>query len=335
MDGEARIAQLTDRAGHSITFEYDAETGTPTRLVHSGGYEVKLTVEDERVTALLLGHTDGPDSTVKRYGYTEGDLTEVTNSSGLPLRFEYDDERSDRPTGQPHPYRARRTQQDRCRTRTRWAGRLPSATTRRAAWRQSRARTPPRPPSSATSRAGRPSPATRSASPRRPTYVHNPHAVTDVLGLAPKCGPSLKDRLKGLFGKGGGNDAPAPEPPREPLALPPGRPDIGELATLHGPFHRKGSPTQTPDVAQQVVDSSELWGRVPRNAQVEAAQAHVGPIPPDAGAGSFEFYTSSQPTGISYRSGYATWDLGGEGVGHVFHNGEDFARIPVFVREVR
>ncbi|MBQ1159902.1 RHS domain-containing protein [Streptomyces sp. A73] len=166
-------------------------------------------------------------------------------------------------------------------------------------------------------------------------YVHNPQAFVDVLGLAPGCGPSLKDRIKGLFGRGARDEAPAPEPPREPLALPPGRPDIGEPATLYGPFHRKGSPTQTPEVVQQVLDSGELWGRLPRTGTVEAAQAHVGPLPADAVPGSFEFYTSVQPTGLSHMTGYSSWELGGPGVGHTFHNGEDFARIPVFVTEVR
>ncbi|OEV11930.1 hypothetical protein AN219_29480, partial [Streptomyces nanshensis] len=32
------------------------------------------------------------DTTVLRYAYTDGNLTDVTGSSGLPLRFEYDDE---------------------------------------------------------------------------------------------------------------------------------------------------------------------------------------------------------------------------------------------------
>ncbi|MET9861766.1 putative T7SS-secreted protein [Streptomyces smyrnaeus] len=91
-DGTARIEQLTDRNGNSITFEYDPETGAPSRLVHSGGYVVKLTVEDDRVTALALVRNDGTEERVLRYGYTDGNLTEVINSSGLPLRFEYDDE---------------------------------------------------------------------------------------------------------------------------------------------------------------------------------------------------------------------------------------------------
>ncbi|MDJ1137627.1 putative T7SS-secreted protein [Streptomyces iconiensis] len=91
-DGTARIEQLSDRAGRRITFEYDLETGAPTRLVHSGGYEVRLTVENDRITALSLVRPDGIDEQVLRYGYTDGNLTGVTNSSGLPLRFEYDDE---------------------------------------------------------------------------------------------------------------------------------------------------------------------------------------------------------------------------------------------------
>ncbi|WP_326807173.1 DUF6531 domain-containing protein [Streptomyces sp. NBC_01775] len=91
-DGTARIEQITDRNGHSITFEYDPDSGAPSRLVHSGGYVVKLTVEDDRVTALSLVRTDGIEERVLGYGYTDGYLTEVINSSGLPLRFEYDDE---------------------------------------------------------------------------------------------------------------------------------------------------------------------------------------------------------------------------------------------------
>ncbi|MFG3254530.1 putative T7SS-secreted protein [Streptomyces sp. NPDC048172] len=88
-DGTAVLEQLTDRNGNSVTFEYDEETGTPSRLVHSGGYEIRLTVEGDRVRTLSLGSRE-----VLRYGYDEaGNLTEVTNSTGVPLRFEYDEER--------------------------------------------------------------------------------------------------------------------------------------------------------------------------------------------------------------------------------------------------
>ncbi|OMI33775.1 DUF6531 domain-containing protein, partial [Streptomyces sparsogenes] len=93
-DGVARPARISDRSGHVIAFEYDAD-GAPAALVHSGGYHLKLTTQDDRITALHLagGAPDGSDQEIVRYGYTDGNLTEVVNSSGLPLRFEYDDER--------------------------------------------------------------------------------------------------------------------------------------------------------------------------------------------------------------------------------------------------
>ncbi|MCF6525063.1 putative T7SS-secreted protein [Streptomyces sp. JJ36] len=93
-DGEARIEQITDRNGHQIVFEYDDGTGAPLRIVHSGGYALRLATEDGRVTALSLAGAgpDGSDQVLLRYGYTEGNLTEVTGSSGVPLRFAYDDE---------------------------------------------------------------------------------------------------------------------------------------------------------------------------------------------------------------------------------------------------
>ncbi|MFI1336689.1 putative T7SS-secreted protein [Streptomyces sp. NPDC020845] len=93
-DGVARPAQVMDRSGHVITFDHDSE-GAPTDVVHSAGYHLKLTTADGRITALHLAGAaeDGSDQELIRYGYTDGNLTEVINSSGLPLRFEYDDER--------------------------------------------------------------------------------------------------------------------------------------------------------------------------------------------------------------------------------------------------
>ncbi|GAA2449696.1 putative T7SS-secreted protein [Streptomyces macrosporus] len=87
VNGIALIEQITDRNGHQIDFVYDETTGAPVRIEHSGGYTLRLTVADGRVTALHLG-----DQVVKRYGYTDGHLTEVADSCGRPLRFEYDDE---------------------------------------------------------------------------------------------------------------------------------------------------------------------------------------------------------------------------------------------------
>ncbi|RLL66095.1 putative T7SS-secreted protein [Streptomyces sp. Z26] len=92
-DGDARIEEITDRNGARVTFEYTPD-GTPLRLVHTGGYTLLLTTADGRITALSLvgAAPDGTDQVIRRYGYTDGDLTEVTGSSGPPLRFTYDDE---------------------------------------------------------------------------------------------------------------------------------------------------------------------------------------------------------------------------------------------------
>ncbi|GGS24987.1 hypothetical protein GCM10010252_75110 [Streptomyces aureoverticillatus] len=94
-DDLAVLEQIDDRNGNWITFEYDAE-GAPLSVVHSGGYRLRLTTEAGRVTALHLAGaapdgTDRADQELVRYGYTDGDLTEVVNSSGLPLRFTYDE----------------------------------------------------------------------------------------------------------------------------------------------------------------------------------------------------------------------------------------------------
>jgi RHS repeat-associated protein len=88
----ALLAQIDDRNSNWITFEYDAE-GTPTSIVHCGGYHLKLTTSAGRITGLHLtgAAPDGTDQEVLRYDYTDGHLTDVINSSGLPLQFAYDD----------------------------------------------------------------------------------------------------------------------------------------------------------------------------------------------------------------------------------------------------
>ncbi|MFJ7266494.1 putative T7SS-secreted protein [Streptomyces sp. NPDC099050] len=83
---EGILVQLGDRHGAWIAYEYDAD-GTPTGMSHSGGYRVHLTTSDGRITSLSLA--DG--TKVLDYTYTDGDLTEVINSSELPLRFGYDE----------------------------------------------------------------------------------------------------------------------------------------------------------------------------------------------------------------------------------------------------
>ncbi|WP_432162531.1 DUF6531 domain-containing protein [Streptomyces tendae] len=91
-DGVALVERITDRNQHSISFDYD-EYGTPLSIRHSGGYCLKLTTDEGRVTAVSLagGAEGGADIVIKRYGYTDGNLTETINSSGLPLSFTYDE----------------------------------------------------------------------------------------------------------------------------------------------------------------------------------------------------------------------------------------------------
>ncbi|MER6996965.1 putative T7SS-secreted protein [Streptomyces sp. NPDC000410] len=88
----AVLTQIDDRNGRWISFEYD-EAGAPSSIVHHGGYHLKLTTHEGRITALHLADAapDGTDQLILRYGYTDGHLTEVTNSSGCPLRFDYDE----------------------------------------------------------------------------------------------------------------------------------------------------------------------------------------------------------------------------------------------------
>ncbi|MEU7294015.1 putative T7SS-secreted protein [Streptomyces exfoliatus] len=91
-DELALLAQIDDRNGRWITFEYN-ESGAPTTIAHHGGYHLKLTTSEGRITALHLAGAaaDGSDQEILRYGYTDGHLTEVTNSSGRPLRFGCDE----------------------------------------------------------------------------------------------------------------------------------------------------------------------------------------------------------------------------------------------------
>ncbi|MFD3931274.1 DUF6531 domain-containing protein [Streptomyces sp. NPDC058614] len=91
-DDIALLTRIVDRNHNTITFDYD-EHGTPCAIRHSGGYHLVLTTDEGRVTALALAGAaeDGSDVIVKRYAYTDGNLIEVINSSGLRLKFTYDE----------------------------------------------------------------------------------------------------------------------------------------------------------------------------------------------------------------------------------------------------
>ncbi|WP_434594752.1 RHS repeat-associated core domain-containing protein [Streptomyces sp. A5-4] len=89
--GLALLERIVDRNHNTIDFDYDADS-TPISIRHSGGYHLAFTVEDGLITALsLVGAEEaGSEITVKRYGFTDGNLACVINSSGLPLQFTYD-----------------------------------------------------------------------------------------------------------------------------------------------------------------------------------------------------------------------------------------------------
>ncbi|MEU7584242.1 RHS repeat-associated core domain-containing protein [Streptomyces sp. NPDC041068] len=92
VDGVALIQRITDRNHNRIDFDHDEE-GTPLAIRHSGGYHLKLTVDEGHITSLVLagGSADGSDLTVRTYEYTDGNLTTVVNSTGHPLVFTYDE----------------------------------------------------------------------------------------------------------------------------------------------------------------------------------------------------------------------------------------------------
>ncbi|MBB5117434.1 DUF6531 domain-containing protein [Streptomyces eurocidicus] len=96
------LDSLHDRNGARIDIERTAN-GVPTAVRHSGGYYVAVETEEARITALrLLEEAPSPyerpwatggGTVLVRYGYDgEGNLTDVINSSGNPLRFTYDAE---------------------------------------------------------------------------------------------------------------------------------------------------------------------------------------------------------------------------------------------------
>ncbi|WP_328388652.1 DUF6531 domain-containing protein [Streptomyces sp. NBC_00400] len=92
--GTAVLDELSDRNGNRIAFDYDDETGAPLAIRHSAGYHLKITTDGNGyITALHLADAaaDGTDVLVISYGHDEhGNLTTLTNSSGIPTRFEYD-----------------------------------------------------------------------------------------------------------------------------------------------------------------------------------------------------------------------------------------------------
>ncbi|MGW7609649.1 DUF6531 domain-containing protein [Streptomyces sp. NPDC054766] len=91
-DACALLLSLSDRNGRRLDFDHD-EAGLPCAVRSSGGYRLRLTTDDGRVTALHLvgGAENGEDALIRRYMYADGNLAEVHGPVGLQVRFEYDD----------------------------------------------------------------------------------------------------------------------------------------------------------------------------------------------------------------------------------------------------
>ncbi|MHC3815411.1 MULTISPECIES: RHS repeat-associated core domain-containing protein [unclassified Streptomyces] len=83
------LTGIEDRNGNRITITRSSD-GAPTTVSHDGGYTVQVTTSGERITALHLLTPDGPCE-VRRFRFNgDGHLSEIVNSSGLPLRLTYD-----------------------------------------------------------------------------------------------------------------------------------------------------------------------------------------------------------------------------------------------------
>ncbi|MEU9209458.1 DUF6531 domain-containing protein [Streptomyces sp. NPDC048415] len=91
------LQAVENRHRQRVTIHY-AEDGTPVEVAHSGGYRVAIDRHPElaRIAALRLIDPEDPQrrgTVLISYGYDEnGNLTDVRNSDGKPLRFTYDSE---------------------------------------------------------------------------------------------------------------------------------------------------------------------------------------------------------------------------------------------------
>lgn len=87
------LSEIEDRNGNAYRIGR-TEDGLPAVVTHDAGYRVRVTTDPElgRVTALDVQTPAGPVR-VASFGYdTERNLESVAGSSGVPLRFTYDEE---------------------------------------------------------------------------------------------------------------------------------------------------------------------------------------------------------------------------------------------------
>ncbi|MGR6919804.1 DUF6531 domain-containing protein [[Actinomadura] parvosata] len=87
MAGVLPLSAITDRNGNGIHLRYTS--GVLAEVTHSGGYHLDIETHAGLIVAIRLREAG---QTLTEYRYDEHrNLTEVINSSGLPLRFSYDE----------------------------------------------------------------------------------------------------------------------------------------------------------------------------------------------------------------------------------------------------
>ncbi|MEV8503673.1 RHS repeat-associated core domain-containing protein [Actinoplanes sp. NPDC051475] len=88
----APLVAIVDREGNRIEILRD-DQGMPREVRHGDGRRVTVTTESGLVTALHLIPADGGSPTpLRTFGYADGRLVQVVNTSGLPVHFAYDDD---------------------------------------------------------------------------------------------------------------------------------------------------------------------------------------------------------------------------------------------------
>lgn len=86
--GNLAISAVTDRHRNRVLFRYDA-SGAPVEMSHSGGYRVLVDTRAGRIVGLSV--VDGDDATrVRRFDYTDGQLTTIVKGDGGSTRYTYD-----------------------------------------------------------------------------------------------------------------------------------------------------------------------------------------------------------------------------------------------------
>ncbi|WP_249359748.1 RHS repeat domain-containing protein, partial [Nocardia cyriacigeorgica] len=92
--GNYAISAITDRHHNHIRFHYDSD-GAPVEITHSGGYRVRVTSDDGRITALSVvgSASDGAETAtqIRVFEYDAGELVSVTNGVGATTHYSYDD----------------------------------------------------------------------------------------------------------------------------------------------------------------------------------------------------------------------------------------------------